>query len=217
MMLFFNQNAGYTIGIDLGVNYAFGILTDLKGNVIEQDEVVITDTDEEIVFAQLKDLTQRLIDKTPACRYGIVGIGIGVPGMINNDGLILFAPNLDWHNVHLKQYMEKYFNVPITIENEAKAGAHGEKIYGAGRSSSNLIYVSLGIGIGSGIIIEDKLYKGTSGISGEIGHFSIESNGRKCRCGNKGCWELYSSELALLEKTAPLFPNEENVNLSFLY
>lgn len=216
MMLFFNQNAGYTIGIDLGVNYAFGILTDLKGNVIEQDEVVITDTDEEIVFAQLKDLTQRLIDKTPACRYGIVGIGIGVPGMINNEGLILFAPNLDWHNVHLKQYMEKYFNVPITIENEAKAGAHGEKIYGAGRSSSNLIYVSLGIGIGSGIIIEDKLYKGTSGISGEIGHFSIESNGRKCRCGNKGCWELYSSELALLEKTAPLFPNEENVNLSFL-
>ncbi|MFB5662383.1 ROK family protein [Alteribacillus sp. HJP-4] len=216
MMLFFNKGAGYSIGVDLGVNYLLGVLTDLQGNIMEKTEISITDTDTEVVFPMLKELIDELIKKAPASRYGIVGIGIGVPGMINNDGLILFAPNLDWHGVQLKQYLEDQFHLPITIENEAKAGAHGEKIYGAGQNVSNLIYVSMGVGIGSGIIIEDKLYKGALGISGEIGHFSIESNGKKCRCGNKGCWELYSSEGALIEKTAPLFSAEQEVTLEFL-
>ncbi|WP_100398767.1 ROK family transcriptional regulator [Bacillus sp. FJAT-44742] len=209
VMLYFNKNAGFSIGIDLGVNYALAILTDLQGNILEREEITITDKEPAAVFQQLKSLIESIGVKSPDSPYGIIGIGVGVPGIINNEGRILFAPNLDWHGVHLKEYLEEHFNVPITIENEANAGAHGEKIYGGGRDSSNLIYVSIGVGIGAGVVIRDQLYRGALGISGEVGHFTIESNGKRCECGNKGCWELYSSESAIINRLNPHFSDEE--------
>ncbi|RSL32106.1 ROK family transcriptional regulator [Salibacterium salarium] len=204
VMLYFNKTAGYSIGIDLGVNYILAVLTDLQGNVVEQVEEKLEETSTAYVFPRLKKTVNALMEKGSASPYGIVGIGVGVPGITDKDGMILFAPNLNWERVDLKRYLEDEYNLPVVIENEAKAGAHGEKIYGAGKESSDLIYVSMGIGIGTGIIINDKLYKGASGISGEMGHFTIEANGKKCRCGNKGCWELYSSESALLEQARSL-------------
>jgi predicted NBD/HSP70 family sugar kinase len=119
---------------------------------------------------------------------------------VDDKGTILFAPNLEWGRVDLQQYVEDKFQVPVTIDNEANAGAQGEQKYGAGRGIAHQIYVSVGIGIGTGIILNKELYKGASGFSGELGHLSIEYNGKPCRCGNRGCWELYASENALLEQ-----------------
>src|SRR5699024_3603358 len=92
------------------------------------------------------------------------------------------------------------------VQNEANCGAHGEHLYGAGKNIPNLIYISISVGIGTGIIIHNNLYTGTSGISGEMGHFTIEANGQKCRCGNQACWELYASENAHLQNA-----NKQNV------
>jgi predicted NBD/HSP70 family sugar kinase len=117
---------------------------------------------------------------------------------------VLFAPNLGWENVPLQQRIEREFGIPVVIDNEANAGAVGEKRFGAGKHASHLIYVSISSGIGTGVIIKEELYRGVSGFSGEMGHLSIELNGRPCRCGNVGCWELYASEQALVEEARRL-------------
>lgn len=200
VMLTFNKNAGYSIGIDLGVNYILSILTDLKGNIIKEIYQHITERDFEIVYQYLKTSIKELIISTPDSPYGIVGIGVGVPGIVNNHGEILIAPNLHWRNINLKEIIEKDFNIPVVIENEANAGAYGEKLYGAGKDYKNMIYVSAGIGIGVGIIINGELFTGAHGFSGEMGHSTIVVNGKKCSCGSEGCWERYASEKALLEE-----------------
>lgn len=218
VMLYFNKNAGYSIGIDLGVNYILGVLTDLKGIIIEKAFVTLNKQEYPHVIKEVLKIIKELICKSPESPYGIIGIGIGVPGIVNSEGNILFAPNLNWREVNIKERIYKEFNIPVIIENEANAGAHGERLYGAGQNISNLVYVSVGIGIGTGIIIDNKLFKGATGISGEMGHQTIEINGKKCRCGNRGCWELYASESALLElaKTLPVYKDAKNIRLEDL-
>ncbi len=89
--------------------------------------------------------------------------------------------------------------MPVFVENEANAGAHGEKEFGVAKNYENLIYVSVSTGIGIGIIMKNELYRGVKGLAGEMGHITIDLNGLKCSCGNRGCWELYASEKALLK------------------
>lgn len=218
VMLYFNHHAGYSIGIDLGVNYVLGILTDLNGNKMERKLNMLPSTEWNVVIKQLNATIESLMELAPHSPYGIIGIGIGVPGQIDQDNNILFAPNLKWSNVNLKKAIEDEFQIPAIIENEANAGAHGEQLYGAGKNITNQIYVSIGIGIGTGIIINHQLYKGTSGISGEMGHFSIDANGKKCSCGSRGCWELYASEGALLAAVdrTNITADSQSVDLDFL-
>jgi len=200
VLLLFNQKAGYSIGIDLGVNYIFGVLTDLQGEIVVEKSVVNNNPEYSNTLEQVNKVINALIKAAPPSPYGVVGIGIGAPGVVNKEGVILLAPNLGWKNVSLKKDIESTFNIPVIVENEANAGAYGEKRYGVGKEFDNLIYVSVGIGIGSGIILNGELYKGINGYSGEVGHMSIDVNGPRCRCGNFGCWELYASEKALLNK-----------------
>ncbi|WP_404329657.1 ROK family protein [Mesobacillus maritimus] len=204
VLLLFNQEAGYSIGIDLGVNYIFGVLTDLQGKIVVEKSVVNNTPEYTDTLEQVNMVIHSLIESAPPSPYGVVGIGIGAPGVVNKEGDILFAPNLGWKNVSLKKDLESTFNIPVIVENEANAGAYGEKRFGVGKDFNNLIYVSAGIGIGSGIILNGELYKGINGYSGEVGHMSIDVNGPRCRCGNYGCWELYASEKALLSKAQEL-------------
>lgn len=215
VMLLFNGTAGYAVGIDLGVNYIRGLLVDLEGNVIAEHQRGLKQQDAEQAITQLTECIELLINEAPDCPYGIVGIGVGVPGIVDDNGIILFAPNLKWHQVELQRQLEERFGLPVTIDNEANAGAQGEQKYGAGRGIPNQIYVSVGIGIGTGIILNKELYKGASGFSGELGHLSIEYDGKPCSCGNRGCWELYASENALLELAALLgFENLDELLLA---
>jgi glucokinase-like ROK family protein len=204
VMLLFNKCAGYAIGIDLDIHCITGVLTDLEGNIVDEIIIDLEKLSVDAVVADLKTCIHQLIERSPKSPYGIIGIGIGVPGMVNEAGTIVFAPNLAWENVSIHQLIAEEFAIPVILDNEANAGAVGEKQFGAGKSTSNMIYVSLGVGIGTGIIIKNELYRGFSGISGEMGHVTIEAHGRKCRCGNIGCWELYASENALLDKAQAL-------------
>lgn len=199
VMSLFNQSAGYSIGIDIGVNYILAILTDLQGTICEEKLIKVKD----LTFSQTTELLFSIIDdlKTvmPPSPYGVVGIGIGVPGTVSLTGEVLMAPNLNWKDIDLKSLIEEKYSVPVKIKNEANAGAYGEKRFGAGKEFSNIVYVSCGIGIGVGLILNDKLYKGHNGLSGELGHMTINFEGPVCKCGNKGCWELYASEQALIK------------------
>lgn len=219
VMLYFNHNAGYSIGIDLGVNYVLGILTDLQGNIFTETKVTFQQLTYEEIEGKMREVIDLLISIVPECPYGVVGIGLGVPGTVSNEGEILLAPNLNWKNVHMQSILEKAYNIPVTVENEANAGAYGEMTFGAGKIYNNLIYVSAGIGIGTGIILSRSIYKGTNGFSGEMGHMTIQANGLKCRCGNEGCWELYASEQALLreaEKSDFCLPQSGTITLDNL-
>ncbi len=206
LMLLFNEQAGYAIGIDLGVNYLKGVLTDLGGNVVKDVHQAIKRgaASSDIHLDALTACIEELAAGAPDSPYGVVGIGVGVPGIVDDEGTILFAPNMKWRQVELKKALEQRFELPVTIDNEANAGAQGEQKFGAGRGIRNQIYVSAGIGIGTGIILNKELFKGTSGFSGELGHLSIQFDGKPCSCGNRGCWELYASENALLEQAAEL-------------
>ncbi|MFB1098710.1 ROK family protein [Terribacillus sp. JSM ZJ617] len=202
VMLLFNHLAGYSIGVDIGVNYILGILTDLQGNITNEKITHFNDLSYEEIQIQLNMIIDSLLLSMPPSSYGLVGIGVGVPGTVSTEGEILLAPNLNWRNKDLKGFLEEKYDVPVLIENEANAGAYGEKKFGAGQSSDNLIYISVGIGIGVGLILNGELYKGHNGFSGELGHMTIEVDGPLCRCGNQGCWELYASEKALLNSAA---------------
>ncbi|MCF6409644.1 ROK family transcriptional regulator [Pseudalkalibacillus salsuginis] len=204
VLLYFNHKAVFSIGIDLGVNYILAILTDLRGDIVFEKLEKLEDKEPSIVIEKVIALIHDVLSHTPESPYGVIGIGIGVPGIVDTDGKILFAPNLQWKQIDLKQAIEEAVHIPVSIENEANTGCLGEQLYGAGKNISNLLYVSIGIGIGTGIIINGNLYTGATGISGEMGHHTIETNGKKCRCGNRGCWELYASESALLEEAMKL-------------
>src|SRR5699024_4165313 len=117
-----------------------------------------------------------LIASAPPSPYGSIGIGVGVPGTVNKEGEILLAPNLGWKNVHLKKILQEKYNLPVIIENEANSGAYGEKKLGVGKDSSNIIYISVGIGIGAGLIFNGKLYKGNIGYSDDMIHMTIDIN-----------------------------------------
>jgi N-acetylglucosamine repressor len=199
VMLVFNKNAGYSIGIDIGVDSINGILTDLKGNIVLNQyhhlEKPSLDKNKDVLFSMIKDLTNQIPDSP----YGLIGIGLCVPGLVDTEQKVIFTPNIEWnYELDLKSLIEQEFQVPVFIENEANAGAYGEKVFGAAKNYENIIYVSVGTGIGIGIVINNDLYRGVNGFAGEMGHLTIDFNGLKCSCGNRGCWELYASEKALL-------------------
>lgn len=201
-LLLFNRGAGYAIGIDIRVNDLFAVLVDLEGNVIRERTVPLKDSSPDHTIDQIRKMMHWLSKRAPESPYGIVGIGIGVPGLVDEKSRIVSAPNLGWNNVAVQNLLISEFGENIHIDNEANAGAIGEKLYGAGRDAANLIYISIGVGIGSGMIVGGELYRGTSNFSGEVGHMTVTENGPLCRCGNRGCWETLASEKALLDRAA---------------
>ncbi len=217
LMLLFNGSAGCVVGIELSVTRVKAALTDLTGAILLERSAPLGDHSPDAAFDAIRETVRPLIEAMPNTPHGLVGIGIGVPGMVDESGLILYAPNLDWEKVDLRSRLEEEFGVPVVVDNEANVGAAGEREYGAGQQVRHLVYVSAGMGLGSGMIIDGQLYKGAWGYAGETGHMSIESDGRLCSCGSRGCWELYASERAYAyaaESGQPSLPAETTPELT---
>jgi len=217
VMLVFNKNAGYAVGIDIGVDYMNGILTDLEGNIVLNKYYTLENSSPKTTQSTLFNIIQQFINHVPDSPYGLAGIGVCVPGLVDRDQKVIFTPNSNGTNMDLKTLIEEKFNLPVFVENEANAGAYGEKVFGAAKNYDDIIYVSVSTGIGIGIIMNNDLYRGVNGFSGEMGHMTIDFNGPKCSCGNRGCWELYASEKAVLnsirEKNNTLNSLEEVIRL----
>lgn len=131
----------------------------------------------------------------------IAGIGIGFPGPVDVElGVILNPPNMKgWLNVPLRDILEDEFKMPAIIENDANAAALGEHWMGAGKGAKSLVCITLGTGVGGGIVLNDKIWHGATGIAGEIGHTTVVRNGLKCNCGNRGCLEAYASATGMVK------------------
>jgi glucokinase len=182
------------IGIDIGgTNTDFGIV-DKEGNCLSKFRIR-TDKYEDVLL-YLDELTKNLKQQIKELKgkYDITGIGVGAPNGNYFKGTIEFAPNLKWKGiVHLADLIEKRMHLPVVLTNDANAAAIGEMIYGAAKGMKDFIVITLGTGLGSGIVVDGKLLYGHDGYAGELGHTTVEPEGRLCGCGKKGCLEAYAS------------------------
>lgn len=185
----------YVIGMDMGgTNTVFGVV-DARGNVISKSAIKTgTHTDVNLYIQDLYDEMIKLIDAAGGVDK-FKGIGVGAPNGNYYTGNIEFAPNLPWKGViPFAKLMAEKFGIPAALTNDANAAAIGEMTYGVARGMKNFIMITLGTGVGSGIVIDGKLVYGHDGFAGELGHTTaIRENGRVCGCGKKGCLETYCS------------------------
>ncbi len=184
----------YVIGIDMGgTNTVFGIV-DARGNVISKGAIKTDNPDINDYVLNLKTELTKLIDAAGGIEK-IKGIGAGCPNGNYYTGNIEFAPNLPWKGVvPFATLLSEAFGIPAAITNDANAAAVGEMTYGVARGMKNFIMITLGTGVGSGIVIDGKIVYGHDGFAGELGHVRVvRNNGRLCGCGREGCLETYSS------------------------
>jgi glucokinase len=184
------------VGIDVGGTKVAGGLLDVKGRVVKTI-IVPTRADEgfDVSIGQVKKVIERLI-RHAAGRENIEGIGLCAPGPLDpKKGMVMSAPNLPgWHNVRLAKRMEEFFNIPARVENDANAAGLAEVLFGAAVGYRDVFYVTVSTGIGTGIIINRKIYHGKNGVAGEGGHVSIDFHSRyRCGCGALGCIEALAA------------------------
>jgi predicted NBD/HSP70 family sugar kinase len=194
-----NPDAFYVAGVDIQVDRLVMLLLNSNGAILHKDELYLSQTDEWSVANRLTAALEELRQKAGISAAKLVGLGVGVPGIVNQvTGRIDFAPNLGWKNVDLAALLTG--QPPLVIENEANAAVIGEAHCGAAQGIGNVIYVSVGVGLGTGLILNHQLFHGPNRLAGEFGHMTIERNGPPCRCGNRGCWEVYASNEAALQR-----------------
>lgn len=184
-----------TIGIDIGgTNTTFGIV-DKDGKCINKGEIpTTTHTDVNLYIQDLADAINECIKNTEG-DVELRGIGVGAPNGNYYNGTIEFAPNLKWEGVvPIVELLKKHFDVPaIALTNDANAAAIGEMVYGGAKNMKNFIMITLGTGVGSGIVVNGDLVYGHDGFAGEMGHTVVVKDGRECGCGRRGCLETYTS------------------------
>ena len=188
----------YYLGIDLGGTEVKIAVVNKLGKIIEETGIPGSNT------YSPDALVKKIVVKSrsfKSFRY-VTGTGVGVAGDIDQkNGVVRFSPNLTkWKNVKLKVMLRRYFKGPVVIDNDANAAALGAYFLDAGRKAKNLICITLGTGVGGGIILDGKLYRGATGTAGEIGHIHYDADGPQCKCGSRGCIEAYAGAPRIIER-----------------
>lgn len=185
-----------TVGVDVGG-------TKVAAGVVDEDGVVLvrrrrssaaqqTGATEQVIAELVSELAQA---------YPVVAVGVGAPGLVDETrSVVRFAPNLAWHDLPLGAQLAELTGLPVVVENDANAAAWAEYRFGAARGRDEVVVVTVGTGIGGGLVLGGTLRRGRFGLAGEIGHLVLESGGRLCACGRRGCWEQYASGNALLRE-----------------
>jgi glucokinase len=188
----------FVLGIDIGgTNLVVGSVAE-DGSALHalDSEPTHAEAGQTDVLDRLITLAQRTIERTRKEVSGadIIGVGVGAPGPLDTKrGIVLLTPNLGWVNLPLRQIIHERLGLPAALDNDANCAVLGEWWMGAARGTRNAIGITIGTGIGGGIIVDGKLYHGASDCAGEIGHTTIDTEGRRCKCGNYGCLEAYAS------------------------
>ena len=197
------KNERPVVAIDLGGTKILAALVSVKNKVAAREyQPTLADGGQRAVVDRIFEPIDRLLGKSGIKASRLEAIGIAAAGAIDSaKGLVTSSPHLpDWRDVPLKQIVARMYKVDAFIINDASAAALGEHRLGAGRGVGNLVYLTVSTGIGGGIIINGRLYLGSSGSAGELGHMTIDVNGRRDRCGNIGCLELLASGTAIAEE-----------------
>jgi glucokinase len=190
-----------TIGVDIGG-------TKVAGGVVTEAGRILQKVRRPTPFASPKDTAEAIAEVVDVLRTthpDVTAVGLGAAGFVDETrSTVVFAPNLAWRDEPIKDKVEGLVGLPVIVENDANAMAWGEARFGAGRGEEFLVCVTLGTGIGGGIIVGGQLYRGRFGMGAEVGHFRVVPSGRRCGCGNRGCWEQYASGRALAAEAQEL-------------
>ncbi|MDD4796393.1 MAG: ROK family protein [Eubacteriales bacterium] len=192
----------FYLGVDLGgTNIAIG-LVDEQGNILHKDSVpTLSARPPAEVVDDMAALCRKVTADAGKSMDDIAAVGIGVPGLtIDETGVVVFATNLGWHDVHMGTQLGRALNKPVHMDNDANVAALGEVVAGGMRGAKNAIFLTLGTGVGGGIVLDGKIFSGTHHVGGEVGHMITVINGEPCTCGNRGCWERYTSATALIRE-----------------
>lgn len=203
IMLSLNAEAGYALGIDLDNKQISYTLTNLIGSIIAYEIVALHTSNYDEIVEMLATNINRYANQFNDTQYGIVGVCIAVHGLVGNDEIVHFVPQLGWHDVKLKTDLEKCIDLTIHVENNANLSAFSERIF-THHDTENLLTATFYSGIGLGMIMNNKFVRGHNGFAGEIGHMIIFPGGEDCACGNKGCWERYASDQIIMDRIAEI-------------
>jgi glucokinase len=210
----------YILGVDLGgTNIVVGAARADGSHVSTRSEPTRADQGADAVVERMARMVDTVMAQTMAergvKRDAFVGVGIGAPGPLDREkGIVIVTPNLGWKNFPLRDRISKAVGLPATLDNDANCATVGEWWLGAARGGKNVIGVTIGTGIGGGLILNGQLYHGASDVAGEIGHITIDSTGRLCGCGNYGCLEAYASGPAIAQRARELLAGDEPSSLT---
>ena len=218
VQLMINPNKAYIFSIEIEVNQIKIVIFDLEIKVVMKSVLPILYKDDYMkTFKQVFFEMDKMIEEKNLKLDNFLGIGVAVPGLIDKvKGILDFAPNLGWKDVHISKIFKDKYGLPIILNNEAKAAAIGERgsVY---PKMNNMVFVSINEGIGCGIFINGKLYRGASGNAGEFGHIIIDTNGPICHCGNRGCWEIFASESYIVNRYLELSNSNKELTKKEIY
>lgn len=198
----FNADAGRIIGIDVGRSHLTMLITNLAAEVIAQRSGPFdTERGPEVCLPLLIAEVHAFVEASGVPWNHVVGMGLGIPGPLDSELHRLSAPPgmPGWDGIDVWQTLQQEFNVPLYLDNDANMGALSESRYGAGRGSAYLAYVKIGTGIGAGLIMNGRIYRGNTGSAGELGHVTIDEDGPLCNCGNHGCLETLAAVRAIVK------------------
>ncbi len=207
------------VGVDIGgTNIRAGVVNE-GGDILAMDSIsTLRDRCCEAIVKDLVDLVCRVVKSADMEFDDLEYIGVGLPGSINRkEGILIFANNFGFRDVPLARLIQEHINLPVYLQNDANCAALAESVAGAAKDVSSSITITLGTGIGGGIVLGGEIYSGFNDVAGELGHMVIVSGGETCSCGRKGCWEAYASATALIRQTkrAALKNPDSLLNLTF--
>ena len=200
----------YIFGVDIGgMSVKIG-LVDLDGNILNK-ETIKTDKTPAKLVEDVANIISEILNKSKLTLNDVLGVGVGCPGMINSEkGTVDCWENLDWIDVQLVSMLKEKLGVPVKLSNDANAAIMAEVVWGAAKNYKNAIMLTLGTGVGGGVVIDGKLFEGGEGKGTELGHITIVKDGVYCNCGRKGCLEVYASATALMNQTKQAMLENKN-------
>jgi glucokinase len=190
------RRRGLTVGVDIGGTKVAAGVVDPRGTILATIKRDTPADDPEQTADVMADAIRQLV-----AHHGVVAVGLGAAGFVDaTRSTVLFAPNLAWRDEPLRAAVEARIGLPTVVENDANAAAWAEARFGAGRGEAYVVVLTVGTGIGGGIVVDGKLLRGRFGMAAEIGHINVVPDGRRCGCGLQGCWEQYASGRALVQE-----------------
>ncbi len=193
----------YYVGIDLGGTFIKGGIVDSEGKVLLQDKTPTeVEKGADKVAENIGALANRLLESLQIDKKEVVGLGLGSPGIIDSKaGKVIFSANCGFTDYPLAEKVSKWTGLTVKIANDANVAALGEVKFGAAKGMENVVMITLGTGVGGGVVVEGKLLEGNQSAGAELGHMVVVAGGEQCSCGRKGCMEAYSSATALIRDT----------------
>ncbi len=212
-------DGGAIIGVEINVDFISVLLTDFVAHPLHHVFIPFERALPQIeVLLQAEQAVEQAIQIASQRALRVMGIGVGLPGMVDIEhGELIFAPNLGWRDMPLRLMWNQRFRCPIYVENEANLAAMGEYYFGCAHNVNHFLYLSSGVGLGGGIMIHGKLYRGWNGYAGELGHMQRDPHGEMCGCGRRGCWETQVGPQAVLNRVKnALKESDPGGDLSYL-